>query len=121
MWGRIGTLGIALFGVVGPLSSWAASADAAEPGAIGSARPRGGYVPVSTDRIRLRQPTAEGGGQHIIFLNRCVGGITIHQGVDDSSTNTSSIVSGSIDLPAYPFGDAAWNEVLAGTRDIFAP
>lgn len=116
MRGRIGMLGIALFGVVS-----ATRADAAETRQFGAERPRGRYVPVSIDQIRLRQPTAEGGGQHIIFLNRCIGGITINQGVDNSSTNTSSIVSGSINLPEYPFGDAAWNEVLDGTRDIFAP
>jgi hypothetical protein len=115
---RVGVFGIVLCGVAA-----GASADAAEPAAHGIAgeRPRGHYVPVSTDQIRLRQPGVEGGGQHILFLNRCTGGITITQGVDNSSTNTSSIVSGSINLPEYPFGDAAWNEVLDGTRDIFAP
>jgi len=108
----------------------AAPVDAAEPPADGVAgadgvaaeRPRGSYVPVSTDQIRLRQPSAEGGGgPHVLFLNRCAGGITITQGVDNSATNTSSIVSGAINLPAYPFGDAAWSEIVDGTRDMFAP
>lgn len=98
-------------------------AQAAEPvhGGIAAERPRGHYIPVSTDQIRIRQHPVEAGGQHILFLNRCVGGITITQGVDDSTSNTSSIVNGVINLPQYPFGDAAWAEVLDGARDIFAP
>jgi len=103
-------------GIAGTAASEAAAADG-----IAADRPRGTYVQVPTDRVRLRQPTAQGGGLHTIFLNRCIGGITITQGTDDSRSNVSSIVSGSISLPAYPFGDAAWNELVVGSQEMFAP
>lgn len=84
-------------------------------------RPRGSYVVVPDHPVAIPTPTPQA-GSHIVFLNRCPGGISIHQGGSDSSkTNTSSIVNGTINLPEYPFGDAAWNEVVAGAREIFSP
>jgi MYXO-CTERM domain-containing protein len=95
----------------------------AEPDAPRSERPRGTYVfraPVD-GKVAPIQPQ-HAGTPHTLFLNRCPGGITLLQAAEDnSSANQSSIVTGSISLNEYPFGDAAWTEVVAGVREIFSP
>lgn len=108
-------LSIAAFGVVCALAG-TASADEGE-------RPRGRYIrvdpPPEALTIEEAETQAEG---HILFLNRCPGGITITNGAsDDSRTNKSSIVSGSVHLDEFPFGDASWNQIVQDVRGIFAP
>lgn len=60
-------------------------------------------------------------GSKILFVNRCTGGETITRGFNDSRTNRSSIVSRTTTFPAYPYGDASWNQVMSELRDILAP
>ncbi len=55
------------------------------------------------------------------FLNRCVGGCVVRNGFESSINNTSSIVSGTRTLGAYPFGDASFNAVAACLRAVFRP
>ena len=57
----------------------------------------------------------------LLFLDRCAGNCTYTQGVDDSSTNTSSILGGSSTLTAFAHGDASFDAVVACVRDTFAP
>ncbi len=87
-------------------------------------RPRGRVIHLEPEQAALVapwQPQAEG-GTHVIYLNRCAGGLTLTQGASDSSLNNiSSIVTGTVNFPAYPFGDAAWNELVQGTREMYAP
>ncbi|MBL8948146.1 MAG: hypothetical protein JNK45_33535 [Myxococcales bacterium] len=82
--------------------------------------PRGTYVIVDPPISDAPAPQA-GVGQHILFLNRCLGGETITPGPEDSSANTSSILSFAVDFPEFPYGDATWNEMMARARQIFAP
>lgn len=105
------------------VASFAATAHADETAPRFRQGPVGRYVQLSPEQAALvaatpRQQTTT----HTIFLNRCPGGLTLTQGVaDDSRANVSSIVTGSINLPPYPHGDAAWAELVQGTREMFAP
>src|SRR5262245_11395659 len=86
-------------------------------------RPRGTYVRVdSPDELSGQTPTQHGGGAaHILFLNRCAGGLTIYPGGGGSVADESEIVGGVINFPPFPYGDAAWNQVVAVTRDLYSP
>ena len=67
-------------------------------------------------------PAQRAGGPHIIFLNRCVGGISIDAGwPDDNTVNRSGILNGTTQFPEYPFGDGSWNQVVVEAQEIFAP
>jgi hypothetical protein len=83
--------------------------------------PRGSYVVVDPAAIATPAPTRHGGAPHILFLNRCTGGETISPGNEDSRSNTSSILSFTVNFPEYPFGDGSWNEVVSRTRELYAP
>jgi MYXO-CTERM domain-containing protein len=84
-------------------------------------RPRGRYVrmpPVLTGEVR----PAAGGDRHIIFLNRCTGGLTLDAGwPDDNTVNRSGILNGTTNFPEYPYSDGSWDQVVLETRDIFSP
>ncbi len=105
-----------LVGVMGISSS----AIADEP--IADDHPRGTYVRVdAADELSDQTPAQHGGPPHILFLQRCAGGLTISPGSGGSIQNQSEIVGGVINFPPFPYGDNAWNEVLTRTRQIFAP
>ncbi len=100
----------------------AASPSAASAAPDGFAeRARGGYVP--SDAVELVDPKGPSyaGPPHILFLNRCTGGETIQPGYDDSTTNHSSILSGPVDFPEFPYGDGSWGVVMENSRELFAP
>src|SRR5690242_5906804 len=88
-------------------------------------RPRGSYVVLPGARAHgdaFTQPApVQHAGQHVVFLNRCANGVTLTQGTDSSIANHSSIISGSVNFPPYPHGDAAWQEVVVGAKEIFSP
>lgn len=83
--------------------------------------PRGTYVVVDPPELTLDTPTQAGGGPHVLFLNRCTGGETISPGNENSSANTSSILSFSVNFPEFPYGDGVWNEMMARARELYAP
>ncbi|MEM9455585.1 MAG: Ig-like domain-containing protein [Myxococcota bacterium] len=84
---------------------------------------RGTYVEVDASRALSPADTAAqlGGAAKILYLQRCEGGLTIRQGNGGSVQDESAIVEGIINLPPFPFGDAAWNDVVERTRTIFSP
>jgi Bacterial Ig domain len=85
-------------------------------------RPRGSYVAVPAVVTQPVPTQRAGSAPHILFLNRCTGGIAISGGwPDDNIANRSGILGGTVNFPEYPFGDASWNEVLDHTRQIFSP
>lgn len=85
-------------------------------------RPRGTYVRVDApDELAGRTPAQHGVEPHILFLQRCAGGLTIYPGGGGSINDESEIVGGTINFPPFPYGDAAWNQVVAITRDLYAP
>jgi len=70
-------------------------------------------LPVAPEDLRANR---------LLYLNRCVGGETVSGcGYNDSSTNCSSIINGTKQFPAFPYGDASWDQVVAHTADIYAP
>ena len=88
-----------------------------------SIRPIGIRIEVDPSQVDVRQPLepASHGRSHTVFLNRCTGGETISPGSDDSRQNKSSIIGTTRTFPAYPHGDASWNQVVADVRDIMGP
>jgi hypothetical protein len=83
--------------------------------------PRGSYVVVDPPPLSIDTPTQAGGGPHVLYLNRCAGGETISPGNENSSANTSSILNGAVNFPEFPYGDAAWNQVVERTRELYTP
>jgi uncharacterized protein (TIGR03382 family) len=100
-----------------------ATGRAAEPDELTSEPPRGTYVVVPSDRLVDPVDPQEGGhpDPHILFLQRCSGGLELMPGDNDSIANTSTIVVAPSTLPDYPFGNESWQEVFTHTRAIFAP
>lgn len=100
-----------------------ARAEAPKPDELIHQPPRGTYVWVPD--AKLVEPVAplEGGlpPAHILFLQRCPGGLDLTPGPDDSIGNTSTIVPGPVTMPEYPFGAESWQEVVVQTRSIFSP
>ncbi|MCA9712340.1 MAG: hypothetical protein KDK70_41270, partial [Myxococcales bacterium] len=92
------------------------------PDELGDDYPRGTYVEVDPSQaISVETPVPQGGPMHVLFLQRCTGGLTIYPGNGGSVADESGIVSGVIDFPPFPYGDSAWNDVVERTRNIFSP
>jgi len=73
--------------------------------------------------VRIPDPPIEESVAHfsnVLFLNRCASGCTITPGTDNSSTNRSSIISGTVNLSAFRWGDSMWNQVVSCVQDIFS-
>jgi hypothetical protein len=76
-----------------------------------------GYIVVESE---LEPDTSPHAFSRILYLNRCAGGCSITQsGSDNSSQNQSTTGYGTV--PAFQWGDAKWNEVVACVREIFGP
>jgi len=77
-------------------------------------------VEVPADRVELRATSSSTEGEsQVLYLNRCDGGVTVSEGVDDARTDRSSLVDGAVRLPAFPFSDATWTQTVTHTREIF--
>jgi hypothetical protein len=58
----------------------------------------------------------------LIYLHRCPEtGCVVFQGPDDSRSNTSSIVRGTVTIGAFTRGDTVWNQVVQCVRETYAP
>lgn len=113
----------ALCALVGAATFGTATGASAGTGDL-QTRARGTYVRVDLPEQALAQNPREvnGGGPQIVYLNRCVGGLTLNPGLEDNSIgNVSSILSAPVSFPQYPFGDAEWNAIVEGVREIFSP
>lgn len=100
----------------------AARAEAPKLDALTNAPPRGTYVRVpDAALVDPVGPRAGGAPPHLLFLQRCSGGLDLTPGPDDSISNSSTIVPGPVTLAEYPFGNDSWQEVMTQARDIFAP
>jgi hypothetical protein len=58
---------------------------------------------------------------HIIYLNRCVGGCTLHPGQNNSTTDTSSIVNSTVQLSQYSGSTSQWNQIVNCVKQTYAP
>lgn len=76
----------------------------------------GTYVP------RRVEVAPHGGFSHTIFVNDCrPNGCIVTPGDDDSRTNRSSIPQQTSQIPAWPYGDAEWAELVQCVRETYAP
>ena len=86
--------------------------------------PRGAYVWLTDEQVDVMDeaepPDVQFGGTHILYLNRCQGGLTISHSNQNDSVNNQSTVGGGT-FPEYPYGDASWNQVVSETRRLFEP
>jgi len=58
---------------------------------------------------------------HIIFLNKCQGGCTLHPGNNNSTTDTSSIVNGTSVVSQYSGTAAQWTQIVNCVKATYAP
>lgn len=58
---------------------------------------------------------------HVIYLNRCVGGCTLHAGNDNSLTDTSSIPNGTSIVSEYQGTAAQWQQIVNCVKATYAP
>lgn len=58
---------------------------------------------------------------HVIFLNKCTGGCTIHAGNNDSLTDTSSIPNGTSVVSQYSGTAAQWTQIVNCVKSSYAP
>jgi len=78
---------------------------------------------IPRDSYVLRDPTpydVSAPGSNVIFLNRCVGGCTVHQSGSDNSTTDSSTIGGGV-LSAFNGTDAEWTQIKQCMIDVFTP
>jgi hypothetical protein len=97
-----------------------AAADRINPFAVHGEAPRAIY--------RWTDPSLQGqtwaapaNVSHVIYLNNCQGGCTLHSGYDDSTTNTSSIPNGNAVVSAYSGTTSQWNQIVDCVKQTYAP
>jgi hypothetical protein len=57
-----------------------------------------------------------------IFVNRCVGGCTVHAGFDNAPQDTSLVASQTSTFPEYTgFTGTEWQDVMACVTEIYSP
>ncbi len=100
--------------------------------AAAAAAPASANVPMTTERpeghgtyIVIDESSGsviqDHAGSHIIFANRCKPTCTITPGGDDSRTNRSSIISSTVNISEYAYGDDSWNAMMDCLRDLYSP
>ncbi|MGN6109742.1 MAG: Ig-like domain-containing protein [Kofleriaceae bacterium] len=68
----------------------------------------------------LAPPAAYSGST--IYLNRCLGGCTVRTGIDDATTDTSSIPRQQSQLPEYTgFQAGEWEATVQCVKEIYSP
>ena len=67
------------------------------------------------------RPPAAANVSHIIYMNNCQGGCTLHAGYDDSTTNTSSVPNGTANISAYAGTDPQWQQLVQCVQQTYAP
>jgi hypothetical protein len=61
------------------------------------------------------------GVSHVIYMNNCKSGCTMHPGNDSSLTNTSSIPNQTSTVTAWQYSDALWQQLVDCVRSDYAP
>jgi uncharacterized protein (TIGR03382 family) len=89
---------------------------------LAHAAPRATYRWTDASRVGAKwEPPQAATVSHVIYLNNCKTGCTLHSGYDDSTTNASSIPSGTVNVPAYVGSDAQWQQIVSCVRQTYAP
>ncbi len=81
-------------------------------------RPITGIVPTTAEHKDL--PPDGLVPYNTLYLNRCASGCTISVGASNSINDRWGLASQRV-LTSFPYGDAAWNSVVACVKDIFSP
>ncbi len=78
---------------------------------------------VDSSMVDIAEPNQH--TSNIIFLNKCEGGCTIFPGNDDSRTNTSSVVAGTLGQTAFisefAYGQAEWDAIVDCVTRVYEP
>jgi hypothetical protein len=81
-----------------------------------------GFIPVPDSAFQPVDLTA-GPPSRIIYLNNCkkTNGCTVYSGQENSLTQHSSIINGTIHLSAFGSSDAVWQQVMTCVKQTYAP
>ncbi len=83
-----------------------------------SAQPRDLAIEVDT----ANATSTGNSGPAILYINGCFdGGCRVSPGADNSMANTSSLIKGSAQLPAYSYGKAHFDQVVDCVREMYEP
>lgn len=78
---------------------------------------------VDSSMVDIAEPNQH--TSNIIFLNKCEGGCTIFPGNDDSRTNRSSVVAGTLGQTAFisefAYGQEEWDEIVDCVTRVYEP
>jgi hypothetical protein len=70
-------------------------------------------------------PTTAHAGPGTLYLNRCVGGCTIHKsGINDARTHASTIPNGTgpdFQMTEFAWGDTEWNAIVQCMKEVYSP
>jgi hypothetical protein len=84
--------------------------------------PRATYRWTDPSRVGATwQAPAPANVSHVIYMNNCAGGCTLHAGYDDSLTNTSSVPNGTSNVSAYAGSSTQWNQLVQCVQQTYAP
>lgn len=89
------------------------------PALADEVRPRGGYEWANPALVDVAEP--QNHSSNVIFLNRCETGCTISAGYEDSRSNRSSIIGGTVNIQPFEHGDQAWDAVVRCVAEIYEP
>jgi hypothetical protein len=64
---------------------------------------------------------ARDGATPVIYLNRCRGGCTVTPGLDDATSDTTTLVAQTGTLAEFAPADEVWDAAVACARRIYAP
>ncbi|MCP4447289.1 MAG: hypothetical protein GY811_18360 [Myxococcales bacterium] len=99
------------------LMLWAPRATAAE------VRKPNKMFRVDSSMVDVAEPNQH--TSNIIFLNKCEGGCTVYPGNDDSRSNTSSVVAGTLGQTAFisefAYGQQEWDEIVDCVTRVYEP
>lgn len=84
-----------------------------------SERPITTYEYIADDKAEIVERGAA--SSNLIYLNRCKGGCTISPGREDSRTNTSGIIGGTVNVSEWNKGDAEWEALVACVSAMYDP
>lgn len=93
------------------------------PAALAEVRKPSVMFPVDSTMVDIAEPNSH--TSNIIFLNKCEGGCTIFPGSDDSRTNRSSVVAGTLGQTAFisefAYGQSEWDEIVDCVKRVYEP
>lgn len=82
-------------------------------------RPRTGVIDAPAVEVAL--PPTGLVPYNTLYINRCATGCTISPPGPANSINNRWDIPAQASLTAFPYGDEAWNNVVACVRDVFSP